>query len=348
LQEGLLFHHLLEHDGDTYAAAILVSLPSHECLQALIAALQQVIDRHDMLRTSVHWEELPRPVQVVHRRASLPVQEIALDGQRDPVLQLKERMAPERLRLDLRRAPLMELQIARNLHGSGWYALLQHHHLVCDHDSLDTMLSEVMACLKGSVKELPLPVAYRNYVAQTLAYAARVDARSFFRSKLGDVEEPTTPFGLVDVRGGGSELDEVEEELEPALARGVRSQARRLGVSAATLFHAAWALVVAHTSGRDEAVFGTVLLGRLQGGGNAQRTLGMLINTLPLRLRLHVTVKELVKQTQRELVELLSHEQASLAEAQRCSGIIGTAPLFRAPDRCGPGTNKLSSDAFGG
>jgi amino acid adenylation domain-containing protein len=58
---------------------------------------------------------------------------------------------------------------------------------------------------------------------------------------------------------------------------------------------------------------------------------GRLINTLPLRLRLQdVTARRLVEQTQRELVELLSYEQASLAVVQRCSGIVGSAPLFSA------------------
>ena len=115
------------------------------------------------------------------------------------------------------------------------------------------------------------------------------------------------------------------------LSQRIRVQARRAGVSAATLFHAAWGLVVAQTSGREDVVFGSVLLGRLQGSAGAQRILGMFINTLPLRLRLQgVSSKELVEQTQRELMELLGHEQASLALAQRCSGISGSTPLFSA------------------
>ena len=119
------------------------------------------------------------------------------------------------------------------------------------------------------------------------------------------------------------------EALDAELSQRIRAQARRLGVSAATLFHAAWALVLARTSARDDVVFGTVLLGRLQGSAGAQRILGMFINTLPLRLPLQqMTAQGLVERTQRELVELLGHEQASLAQAQRCSGIAGSAPLF--------------------
>src|SRR5262249_39679769 len=161
------------------------------------------------------------------------------------------------------------------------------------------------------------------------AYARTQDAEGFFRGKLGDVEEPAAPFGLLDVHGDGSQIQESHQELVPQIAQRVRAQARRLGVSAATLFHAAWALVLACTSGRDDVVFGTVLLGRLQGSAGAQRTLGMFINTLPLRLPLQqMTAKELVERTQRELVELLGHEQSSLALAQRSSGVSGSTPLF--------------------
>ena len=332
LQEGILFHHLLNpQGGDAYARVVLLAVDSHEHLQQLLQALQAVIDRHDILRTAVLWEQLPRALQVVHRRASLRVEEIVLRADRPTLEQLEECMQPQRLRLDLRQAPLLRVQTAADPHSEQWYALLQTHHLVCDNGSLDILFTEVKACIEARAQSLPAPIPYRIHVAQTLGQARTEETEAFFRGKLGDVEEPTAPFGMADIQGDGSAIESVRQTLPEALARGVRLQARRLGVSAATVFHAAWGLVLAHTSGCEDVVFGSVLLGRLHGSAGAQRVLGMFINTLPLRLRLRqVGAQELVEQTQRELIDLLVHEQASLAVAQRCSGIAGSSALFSA------------------
>jgi amino acid adenylation domain-containing protein len=332
LQEGILFHHLLDQQhGDTYILRIALSVASRERLDALIAAFQAVMNRHDILRTAVLWEQLPRAVQIVYRQATLPVEEIALDRDRDPSDQVLEWIRPERQRLDLRLAPPIRLRIAADPRSSQWYVLLQLHSIVCDHLTLEIITFEVIAYLEGRAQQLPESVPYRNHVAQALAHARTHDTEAFFRSKLAEINETTAPFGLLNVHGDGSQIEEAHLVLPDELARRIRFRARRLTVSAATLFHAAWSMVIAHTSGHDDVVFGTVLLGRLQGSAGAQRVLGMFINTLPLRLQLQgVTAKDLVEQAQRELVELLSHEQASLAVARRCSGVVGSTPLFSA------------------
>ena len=329
LQEGILFHHLFnEHGGDAYVLPILLSVESRLKLDELIGALQGVIDRHDALRTAVMWERLPQPVQVVHRRATLPVKVLELDQDGDLIEQVKERMRPEQQRLDLRQAPLMQVQVAEAPDGQ-WYALLQLHHLVCDRTALEIVISEVITQIQGLAHELPEPIAYREHLVQALSYAKAHDAKEFFRRRLGDVDSSTAPFDLLDVHGDGSRIEEGVQVIETALAQQVHARARRAGVSVATLFHAAWSLVVSHTSGRDDVVYGTVLLGRLQGSAGAQRTVGMFINTLPLRLELRdISSQELVEQTQRALVELLHHEQASLVLAQQCSGVTDSTPLF--------------------
>jgi amino acid adenylation domain-containing protein/FkbH-like protein/thioester reductase-like protein len=332
LQEGILFHHLLDEDkGDTYVLPMVLSVRSGQRLQELIAALQAVINRHDVLRTAVLWEDLPQPVQVVYRHVTLPVAEIALDHERDATEQIREWIKPEGQRLDLRKAPPIQMRVAPDPNSEQWYVLLQLHHITSDHVTVEIVTAEVVAYLEERAQALPESVPYRNHVAQAVTYARTHDAEAFFRSKLAEIDEPTAPFGLLDVYGDGTQVDEACDRLDSDLAQRVRTQSRRLAVSAATLFHAAWGLVIAHTSGRSDVVFGSVLLGRLQGNAGAQNILGMFINTLPLRLPLEgLTAVGLVERTQRELVELLGHEQASLAAAQRCSGIVGSAPLFTA------------------
>ena len=117
--------------------------------------------------------------------------------------------------------------------------------------------------------------------------------------------------------------------LDINLSSRIRATARRFGVTSAAIFHAAWALVVARTSGRDDVVFGSVLLGRLQRVAGADELPGMFINTLPLRVDLRrVDVRQLVHRTQRELISLLEYEHAPLMLAQRCSEVGAGRPLF--------------------
>jgi amino acid adenylation domain-containing protein len=331
LQEGILFHHSLSEKGDTYVSTTLFELRSRAQLDAFVRALQRVIDRHDVLRTAVLWQRLPKPMQVVWRQATLRAEEVQPTPERGPIEELKERMKPAYQRLELGEPPLMRLQIASDSQGPQCYALLQLHHLISDRVSLEIMLSEVMAYVQGHSEELPESVPYRNHVAQTLTHARQEGAEEFFRSRLGEIHEPTMPFGLSDIHRDGSCIDEASQKVDESLALRVQATARRFRVSAATLFHASWALIVSKTSAAEEVVFGTVLSGRMQGKAGTQGALGAFINTLPLRLRLErLTAKELIERIQQELLELVKYEQVSLTVAQSCSGVSGGAPLFTA------------------
>jgi amino acid adenylation domain-containing protein len=332
LQEGILFHHLLTPESDPYLLPQPLAFESREQLEAYLAALRAVVARHDILRTSVVWEGLSEPVQVVWRHAPLSVEEVEVDpAAGDAARQLYERFDPRHYRLDLRRAPMLRACVTRDVAGDRWVLLLLQHHLTSDHTAMEVLRAEIDAHLDGRGDQLPAPLPFRNYVAQARLGVSRAEHEAFFRELLADVDEPTAPFGLRDVHGDGLGLEQARLEVEKGLGERLRARARALGVSAASVCHVAWALVLARVSGRSDVVFGTVLFGRMQGGEGADQVLGPFINTLPVRIRLaDAGAVTSVRRTQALLAGLVRHEHASLVLAQQCSGVPAPEPLFSA------------------
>lgn len=330
LQEGILFHHMLESEGDVYLAATLLAIDRRERLDRYTEALQAVIRRHDILRTSVVWDGLSEPVQVVWRDAPLSIEQVVLDpADGDIAAQLNARFDPRHYRLDIRQAPMMQLFIAEDPVNDRWLVLEMMHHLMGDHATLAVMQEEIRAHLSGQADTLPEPLQFRDFVAQTRLGVSREEHEAFFTRLLGDIDEPTDPFGLQDVRGDGSRILEVREAVDPQLCQRLRACARTMGVSVASVCHLAWAQVLARVCGREEVVFGTVMLGRLLVGEGTDRGMGMFINTLPVRMRVgEPGARASVRRMQDLLTRLLRHEHASLALVQRCSGVRAPAPLF--------------------
>src|SRR5262249_32455660 len=149
-----------------------------------------------------------------------------------------------------------------------------------DHTALNILLEEVQAHLLGRTERLPKPLPFRNFVAQARLGNEGAEHETFFREMLWDVEEPSAPFGLLEASGDSQEIEEEVMELEANLARRLRERARVMGVSAASVCHVAWGRVLGLISGREDVVFGTVLLGRMGGGEGADQVMGLFMNTL--------------------------------------------------------------------
>ncbi|MGV7960807.1 amino acid adenylation domain-containing protein [Photorhabdus tasmaniensis] len=331
LQDGILFHHVLEQEGDPYLVLYPVVFANRALLDRYLAAVQQAVDRHDILRTAFIWQGLSVPTQVVWRQATLPVTELILDPVNGPVIdQLTRRFDPGQYRIDLSQAPLLYFVVAQETDGR-WFLLELQHHLIGDHETMEVMKHEVQAYFSGQAESLPVPVPFRNLVAQARLGVSREEHTRFFTDMLAEVDEPTLPFGLTAVHRDGSRVTESFRLLTPTLNDRLRHQARRLGVSLAALCHLAWAQVLSRTCGQEQVVFGTVLFGRMAAGNGADSGMGLFINTLPLRLDMDETpVRDCVQVVHLRLAGLLAHEHASLALAQRCSGVANGTPLFSA------------------
>ncbi|KAF9342736.1 hypothetical protein BGX26_006962, partial [Mortierella sp. AD094] len=329
LQDGMLFHHIMATKGDPYLLTIKMSFANKGVLYQYLDAVQKVIDRHDILRTAIMWENLTTPAQVVLRRAALTITELSLDSMDGPIVdQITKITDPREHRIDLTQAPLIRFIIAQDVDGS-WIAVELSHHLIGDHSTLEFMSNEISAFYNGNDQTLLPAKPFRNLIAHVRSGPSLEVHEQFFTKMLAEIDTPALPYGLSNVHHDVMDFTESHLALPQMLNDRLRGHAKKMGVSLASLCHLAWAQVISRTSGQERVVFGTVLFGRMQGGSGSDRAMGLFINALPLRIDVgDISVEESVRQTQSDLAALLEHEHASMALAQRCSSVPSGTPLF--------------------
>ncbi|KAF9368878.1 hypothetical protein CPB97_004189, partial [Podila verticillata] len=331
LQDGILFHHIMAAKGDPYLLMVCMAFQDRDLLDRYLDAVQHIVDRHDILRTAIMWENLDLPAQVVLRHAKLSVTELSLNHADGAISdQLIQRYDAREHRLDLSDAPLIRYVVAQDTDGR-WIVLQLMHHVIIDHSSLDLMEHEIHAFLGGRGETLSTSQPYRSLVAHSRLDVKLEEHERFFSKMLAEIDTPSLPFGLSDVHLDGINVTDATSILPQDLNDRLRGHAKRLGVSLASLCHLAWAQVVARTSGQQKVVFGTVLFGRMQGALGADQTMGLFLNNLPLRVDVETSsVSDSVRRVQGDLAALLEHEHASLSMAQRCSSVEADIPLFSA------------------
>ncbi|KGJ86782.1 non-ribosomal peptide synthetase [Colwellia psychrerythraea] len=331
LQKGILYIHNVTEQRDPYVILSYYELSNEQSLEHFISCLNFTIERYDVLRTAVLWRNRETALQVVYKEAQLPIEYLNFDNAdnvREAFFSYADNGAH---RIELETAPLIQLQVVKDEQSGQYLALLKKHHLLIDNVSIEIIMSEVALFQRGMADSLPVPVLYREFIARTLHNHATLDIEGFFTQQLGDVEEATLPFGLSDVTGDGSDIVELHVDVGEEVSTRIRKIMRQEKQSPASFFHTAWSMVLSVCCGHDDVVFGTVLSGRMNGDENSENALGMMINTLPLRVTLNdLDAKLVVQQVHDGLLSLIPYEQASLAQAQRCSGLGGSVPLFSA------------------
>ena len=112
-------------------------------------------------------------------------------------------------------------------------------------------------------------------------------------------------------------------KLDATLSAALGEMARGRGLTLATLLQGAWAILLGRLTGRDDVVFGVTVSGRTGEVADDDRIIGLLINTVPVRVKLspEQPVRALLSDLQAEQAGLLAHQHVGLAELQRMAGV---------------------------
>ncbi|MYW19366.1 amino acid adenylation domain-containing protein [Streptomyces sp. SID2955] len=318
-QEGLLFHTLRDTTGpDPYLVQARFRIGPGTDPGRIRAAVTELLRRHPNLRACFRHERLDRPVQIVPRAVKVPWREADLTGlgpDETAVRMRRLRETDAARRFDPARPPLVRATLAR--HDTGAELLLSFHHILLDGWSMPILEADLAALVAG--RPLPPAAPYRDYLAW-LARQDREKAETAWAQALEGLE-PAPPLAPPAGADDGS-CDRAAVRLPAGLTTALGRRAAEAGVTLNTLVQAAWALVLARTTGGRDVVFGAVVSGRPHDLPGVEGMVGMFVNTLPVRVRLRAgeTTAELLGRLQDEQSRLVAHQHARLADVQRAAG----------------------------
>ncbi|WP_175693243.1 non-ribosomal peptide synthetase [Burkholderia ambifaria] len=336
-QQGMLFHGLYEPASDAYFSSLDFRIDGALDVEWFRRAWETVAHRHDILRTSFHWEEIESPVQVVHRRIDLPWhdEDLRAASAEEAERRWAAYVAQDRARgFDFTRAPLMRLALLR-VEDHAWRFHWSHHHILLDGWSSARLLSEVAATYQDLADEgapqRAAPPAFADYV-RWLARHDAAAAERFWKTKLEDFPT-TTPLvlGRPELDGTAAPGAYVEEQLllsESDTQRLVAfAQTRRITLN--TLAQGAWAQLLGRYSGEADVVFGTIVSGRPASLPASDEMVGLFINTLPVRVRIDTRpTSAWLAQLQMDLAQQEEYAHYPLADIQKFADLPPGVPLF--------------------
>lgn len=310
LQQAFLWHSLQtsSQDGLIHMRCTLQGDVDVDILQR---AWEFVVRQYPVLRTSVHWEGVKQPLQVVAKQTTIPWVYLDWRENHDQEAALEIFLAEDRAHgFDLSQAPISRLALIR-LEEKSYELVWSCHHLMLDGWSGALVFNQVFD-IYGELQrgQSPSPKAmptYQSYI-RWLKQQDEAAAAEFWRQELTGVTEPTgLPAGLegaeYSISGSGpqtpnvggfesSALRDKPETRESSLVfsaevtAGMQEFLRSHRLTLNTLMQAIWALLLHSYSRKPDVLFGATVSGRQGDLAGVESIVGLLINVLPVRVKI--------------------------------------------------------------
>lgn len=317
-QRRLWFINQLHPAGCAYNIPFALRLRGCLDVPALELALNEIIRRHESLRTTfavVNGDVSQRIAPV--SRLSLLVEDLSSLPAVECDKKARHRIHEEaRQPFDLSQGPLLRvnlLRLSRNEH----IALMMMHHIISDGWSIDVFERELTTLYEAYVNRQPSPldelkIQYGDYASWQHEWLCgeRLEAElSYWKEQLDEAPRVlelsvTRPRPAVQTLTGRTESFELQTEV----SRKLRQLCQQEGVTLFMLLLAAFKVLLYRYTGQRDLVVGTPIAGRNR--EELEGLIGYFVNTLALRTKLtdSMTFQELLMQVRETTLDAYAHQ----------------------------------------
>jgi FkbH-like protein len=338
MQEQLWFLKQLDPASDSYNVPAGIRLKGPLDVKALEQALNLIVQRHESLRTTLHFSEGNLSQNVA---PSLPVNLAVTDIREGSEAQMLDLLHTEAQRpFDLEHGPLFRASLAR-FDETDHALLLVMHHAVTDGWSLDILFRELEASYRafvadGAAPEFPpLPIQYVDFAQwqrRCMQEGVQEKELSYWRHKLAgaplELELPTDPISPEKPAAHAARLAmDLPEHLRQEIAKLGQSE----GVTSFMVLMTALAITLHKWTGQTDMVLGTVVAGRNR--REIEGLIGCFMNFLPLRVKITEaeTGLDALRAVKAEVIESQTHQDCPferIVESVEVERRPGRNPLY--------------------
>ncbi|MBW4678521.1 MAG: amino acid adenylation domain-containing protein [Microcoleus vaginatus WJT46-NPBG5] len=329
LQMGMIFHSEYSPESATYHDIFSFHLKAPLDLQALPAAIQYLASSHAILRTSLHLTGFSMPMQLVHQNVEVPllVEDLRHLSPAEQETALNTWFELEKNRhFNWKLPPLLRFQIHRRADET-FQLTLTFHHAILDGWSVASLLNELFGKYfsllrkKADVIAPPPSSTFRDFVALEQAAITSLEQQHYWAEKLNDSSMTVLPrWPAVQQKQKNQQICVQDVTISPEISEGLKNLAKSADVPLKSVLLAAHLRVLSLLSGQSDIITGLVTNGRPE-QTDGERTLGLFLNTLPLRVQLSGgTWIDLVQQVFEAEGQLLPFRRYPLAEIQKKQG----------------------------
>ncbi|MCP5051334.1 MAG: amino acid adenylation domain-containing protein [bacterium] len=335
LQEGFLFHRLLDKDSNAYFVQNILHLEGSVNRTLLEKSIDTLVRRHDILRTSFVYKEIERSRQVVlkERDVRLLFRDLSAREEQETHI-LNYRRQDKKQGFDLTRDRLIRYALFK-LSETSHVLIWSYHHILMDGWCMGILFKELFDSYRHFVNNEPINlepvIPYKTYILWLEKQDKEVGF-NYWKSILDGYEQPALLPGEDPKtrRLPGQEEYRYQQEqhklvLDRQTTSGLNQLASGYHVTLNTLFRTAWAILLQRYNNINDVVFGAVVSGRSSEVKGIENMMGLFINAIPVRIitKENQFFEELVKDAQEQAVQSQSREYLPLAEIQGRSLLKG-------------------------
>jgi polyketide synthase PksJ len=292
-QEGMLFHYLQDPGSDFYFEQLSLEISAEIKPESFEKAWDFVVETNEMLRATFRWENVENPIQIILKthRCSIIFYDLSAENSSRKKTALEEIKAKDRRNgFDLNQVPFRVTLC--QLGESKYEMVISNHHILYDGWSTGILLHEFFEAYHNLAKGSELVKPVKRKFKEFVQWVQRQDTRQqaeFWRGYLkGFATKREFPVNAVKT---GAKNQWTAYALEPSAAvqAGLEAYTTRYKLTLGALFYSAWGVLLQRYTDSRDVIFGTTVSGRRAGLAGIETMVGLLINTIPLRVQVDAT-----------------------------------------------------------